>query len=602
MRKPPLKIAVAASVVLVFVACLALMIHAGSRLGEMLAGPSKLANSPDGTIWVISHGRLHQFDNDGTRMRAVALRDLHLDDTMSGIAVADADTLFLAQAEPSRVYRCVLSRSTCTDLTPAIHKTAGPTRFALMLAVENKTKQLLIADNGGHRLLLSDVDGNILDVSAPRAFRFPNQPSWISDNEIAVPDTNHHRIAVLAVKDGKLAEQRAEFFTGGGRFGRAGRIWPMDAQRARDGTWWVLNAQDRMRNADLVRFDAAGNAVARVDLGDKSDPTAIAISGNDLLVAEPLRPALLRIPLAGVDPRAQPFGDTAFQDELRQLANERALWTKVRVGAQIAIVLGPLLGLFLLWRMGEPLTMSKPRTRRAPLQRPENTEPAAVHGWHWLTADPRARRRLRWLMGGHLTLVLIALGMFHWWFVGSLPASGVRQAGLVIRLFDIIMAVIVVFDLFMIVRGPANLRIRLGTDGQNLLLDRGGKPNDIIVNNDTNGTGGDIESYPLAAIATDGRQLLAGRHLIPISTPLGARFDRDEVTAYLLARMPQSAFVSPVEFVRRALQNGNRTMWALIVFLFAVVMSQVVALLFPALAAAWKAKLVHGVAMLCGVA
>jgi hypothetical protein len=154
------------------------------------------------------------------------------------------------------------------------------------------------------------------------------------------------------------------------------------------------------------------------------------------------------------------------------------------------------------------------------------------------------------------------------------------------------MAVIVVFDLFMIVRGPANLRIRLGTDGHNLLLDRGDRSNDIA---------SDIESYPLAAIATDGRQLLAGRHLIPISTPLGARFDRDEVTAYLLARMPQSAFVSPVEFIRRALQNGNRTMWVLIVFLFAVVMSQVVALLFPALAMAWKAKLVHGVAMLCGV-
>ena len=578
MQKTPLKALVVAGVLILFIASLAVMLRAGSELGETLAGPNKLTRAPDGTVWAVSHQRLHQFKNNGARLRTIELSDLHIDQPISGIAFANAETMFLAQAAPSRLFRCNLTRRTCTDLTPTIAKTAGPTTHALMLAAEGSTRRLLVSDNGGHRLLLIDFDGNVLDVSPPGAFLFPNQPLWLSPDEVAIPDTNHHRIVTMRVKDDKLTNLHAEFLAIG-ELGRHGRTWPMDVQRAPDGTWWVLNAQNRMSNADLVQFGPSGKMLARVDLGEQSDPTAIAIDGNELLVAEPTRAALLHVPLTGANLHPQPFGDDAFQGELARLDRQHTLWTRIRIGAQIIAILVPLLGVFLLWRMGEPLTSS-----RTPLRRPENVTPLPVHDHQWLTVTPAFRRRQRWLLGGHLLLVLIVIAAIHWGFVGTLPTSGAQSIRTIVLLFDIIMAGVIVIDIVMIVRLPTSARLRLGTDGENLLLDRAG-----------DGSAG-IERYPLASVATDGRQLLAGRHLIQLATPFGARFDKAALDGYLLSRMPPSAFVSPLEFIRQALQNGNRIMWVLVILTLAFVSAQVAALLFPALAAAWKAKLAHTLA------
>src|SRR6185312_3677621 len=86
-----------------------LIFHASGRLGDRFSGPSKIARAADGSLWVISAGHLHRFKPDGQRIADIPLKSLGIFDTVSGIAAAGDDTVFIAQADPSSVLRCVPS-------------------------------------------------------------------------------------------------------------------------------------------------------------------------------------------------------------------------------------------------------------------------------------------------------------------------------------------------------------------------------------------------------------------------------------------------------------------------------------------------------------
>ena len=584
-QMPPkqLKLIIVGSILAISVSGVALLLYAGNHLGEALSGPGKLARAPDDTLWVASYGHLHQFNGDGTRLQKVALAELGLTGLVSGIAVAGNNIVFIAQAEPSGIHRCTLPQKTCTDLTPVVAKTGRATAHALMLAADWTGNRLVVSDNAAHRLLLMDFDGNVLDRSVPRRFLFPNQPSWLSSDEIAIADTNHHRIVTVGINDSRIAEERNTFATDTNRYQRPGRTWPMDAQRDRDGRWWVLNAQNGMRNADLLRFDSDGKPLARVDLGVTSDPTAIALIGADVLVADPLHARLIRVSQAAAGFAQQAFGDAAFQSELRQLASDRIMWSRTRIAAQIMLVVGPLAGIFLLWRLGEPLVQSVARVKR-----PAGVEPRPVNGVHWLAVNPRFGRRIRWLWLTHLVLCVAATGVIYFWIDAISQPSFAAALWTIFWIFAGVMGIIILFDLYMMVRGSASTRIRLGTDGQVLLLGRKRALEQV-------------ERYPFASVATNGRQLLAGRHLVQLSSVVGVRFDREELAGYLLARMPNSAFVSAAEFLRRALQNGNRSIWFVMIVIVGLVALELLSILFPDLVAAWKTALSHALMSLMGL-
>jgi len=106
----------------------------------------------------------------------------------------------------------------------------------------------------------------------------------------------------------------------------------------------------------------------------------------------------------------------------------------------------------------------------------------------------------------------------------------------------------------LLVRPPRSWRTRLGTDGKRLLLDLGD---------------GKVRGYPFeAVVVSGGRQLLAGRRLIPLRLGHGQQplFDEKELAGYILSRIPPSNRVNALEFSMRALRAGNReTRWAIVI-------------------------------------
>ena len=210
MPTKQLKTTIAAGSLVVAMACIALLFYSGARLNDGLSGPTRMTKSADGTLWVVSHRALHQLKADGMRVQKIELSELGIKDIVSGLAVAGNDTVFIAQASPSSIQRCLLQERKCTDITPAVTSTAGAPTYSMMIAVNDAAGRLLISDNGGHRVLLADFDGNVLDRSTPAAYRYPNQPTWIAADKIAVPDTNHHRIVSVSIADDKLGAPRRE--------------------------------------------------------------------------------------------------------------------------------------------------------------------------------------------------------------------------------------------------------------------------------------------------------------------------------------------------------------------------------------------------------
>jgi hypothetical protein len=463
---------------------------------------------------------------------------------------------------------------TCTDIMPAITKTAGALTYALMLAADDETGHLLISDNAAHRVLITDYDGKVTGRTVPGKFRFPNQPFWLSAGEAAIPDTNHHRIVRLAVKNGQFDGQLGEFPAAITPYSRIGRVLPMDAKRGENGQWWILIAQHGMKNADLIRFDDQGHATGRIDLGPDSDPYSIALSDNDILVADPARPALLRVSSTDSGARISEFGDAAFRQDMAQIVRDRAFWSKVRIAAQALCVLGPVFGVLLLLLMGEPLAV--PVSAVAP---PENTARAEVEGIHWIGLQPAYVRRASAMLGLHVTLSILTIVLILWaMMMIRLPTPGARQSLALFAVICIALVADVLFSLYAIIRGA--WRRRLGTDGEKLLFDSGRRPPHV-------------ESHAFSDCITNGRALLIGKRLIPLYVRRKECFDRQALEAYLLSRMPRSSFVSQGEFMRRALQNGNHAMWLVSILLFCIVVFGLMELFFPEVAALLKTILLQ---------
>jgi hypothetical protein len=242
----------------------------------------------------------------------------------------------------------------------------------------------------------------------------------------------------------------------------------------------------------------------------------------------------------------------AFQSELKAVLRDHAFWSRMRTVGQLICIFAPLLGIFLLWRLGESIPVTMPT-----VERPENVQPNAVAGIHWINELPGLQRRRRVLLAVHLmSTVGLTVGLYWWSSTKAIPMNMQEKLA---WLIGICMLSIVLIDLYLILHGTPSWRMRVGTDGNKLLLDHG-KGEKFV------------EAYPFTAVITNGRELLVGRHLIPLRTPMGLRFDRDEIAGYVLARMPKSSYVSAPEFVRRTLQGGNRPMWAVVILSAALIL------------------------------
>jgi len=541
--------------------CIAAIYYAGEQLGAVVPGPSKIGLAPDGTVWVASHGGLHHFTAAGVRKEVVALSALARGAIISELLPLSDGTLVLAEAVPSAAYRCDIAARVCTSITAKVAASVGPTAHALMIAADEQRGRFYISDNANHRLLLLDFDGKVLDATAPRRLFYPNELAVEKSGQLVVVDTTHRRLVRIPVERDAFGPDLWQMKTDNSLL-RPGRRLPMDLAPSPGGGWWVLIARDGMKEGDVVLFGADGNAVKRIDLGPDSDPTQIAIVPGGLLVADPSRAALTRIAPDGSV--AGPWGDSAFQAELGGLRESRSLWSTLRLAAQVLLVALPLAGVFLLWRLGERLPIP------GPLAIPASPTPVEK-GIRWLEVRPEFRRRARKI------LMALSAGM---WLVAILIVAllVLRPAGIsraMVLLPAIIVVIAALAPLLLLVWTPRAWRMRLGTDGRRFFLDPGN---------------GKVEEHEFSELAiSNGQQLLVGRKLIALRLGPGALFAEEELRGTILARIPPSGRVNPLQLIARAFGRGSRELWAVLIIVVIGAALLLLPKLFPAVAAYFKA-------------
>ena len=494
-------------------------------------GPSKIRVTQLGEIWVLSDGKLHVLDSAGSLKRAIPLDHLGRAALQSDFFPLEDGSILLAEPETHEIYRCHLDAQCKPLLTPAGISTVK-TKNAMLLAVDEAKQRLFMADNAGHRLLLLDLDGKLLSATGKLRSRFfyPNQIE-LQGSDLLVADTNHRRIVRVSVVGDRFDKESWVLPTSDAKV-RSGRKWPMSFLVLPDGQWWVAIAQEGMRGADVARFDATGHPIDYIALENNADPVSMVAVNDRVLIADTEGYRIRQFGSRG-NPLVD-FGSTAFREELARLAQRASNWRMARIAAQVSVIVLPLLGIFMLWRLGEkpisaPLALSFEREPRA-------IEPGVAV---WLSPSPKFIQQ-QTLMLMLLSIAMMVLCGWSIWIGVSVtlmfPQGGWLLAGLMF------FAPLLVF--LVLIAAYKVLRSRLGTDGMQLLHDKGD---------------GKVFAYPLAQTLSDNYRLLAGPRIIVMRIGRRMIFDREDLESLILARMSPASQRGFGQFYLAGLRRRNRT-------------------------------------------
>lgn len=512
-------------------------------------GPSKIRVTQQGEIWILSDGVLHVLNATGVVQRSLRLKDWDRASLPSDFFPLATGELLLAEPDTHEIYRCHPNAS-CAPLLAGTRSVVGRTRNAMLLAVDEARQRLYVADNAGHRLLLFDLAGKLLDATGKQSARFwyPNQIE-LQDGELLVANTNYRKVERLSVADDRFGEASWTLRTMTAQV-RPGRKWPMSFVALPNGQWWVAIAQEGMRRADVAMFNATQSSTGYIALENDADPVSMVLAGNRVLLADTEH---YRIRQADLQGHPLPdFGSVAFRQSLAQQAQDAASWRQVRMAAQAGMIVLPLLAILMLWRMGE-----RPITLPVALNFQREAKPIAAGVVQWLSPTPRFVRQQTWLLRIFLVLAMFMTGWSLW-----LTVSIVWQFPFGGWVLAVPLMCAVCLMLLTLKQSNRLLRSRLGTDGIQLLHDKGD---------------GKVFAYPLAQTLSDGNRLLAGRRMIVMRAMHRMLFDRDDLEQYLLARMGSASLRSPGQLYLAGMRNGSRLIWLNSIFIILIIVAWVVA-------------------------
>jgi sugar lactone lactonase YvrE len=514
--------------------CLYLLLAAGESLYATL-GPTRMAVGADGTLQVVSHGRLHEFGADGTRRASIDLAALGVSRRPSELARHADGRVVFADPDTSTLSRCTLPSGPCERLDPGLSAAEQQSLLPLnsvRIAVDDAAQRYYISDNAGHRVVIADFSGRALAASQPGAFRYPNALAVTAPGELTVADTNHHRIVTYDVRGDRFGAVLREIATRVGASARQGRSWVFDAQAVPGGETWALVADGRMRNADVRVFDAAGRAIRRVDLGTESDPFAIRAWNSAVLVADATSYRIVNAAASGA-PTA--LRDAEFARELdseRERVND---WRRWRLAAQAGLVAIPLAAILVLWMLREPLPV-----------RAAAASPGPAHGVTWVGLDPdfvaRTRRQIRtaaWVVVAlHVAIAAVLSPAFFTGKVAMLVEMGLWLAASLLFFYFIFRSVS---------RGLG--KERLGASATHLHVDAPGT---------VGGARAGTREVKWDDVYFDGRKLLAGPDFVVVSSPqTGWRFPQAEFMREIAARIPSRNHVGAGALVWRSVLKGS---------------------------------------------
>lgn len=315
------------------------------------------------TLWLESHGALHQFNAAGQRLRRVDLAALQLSTSPTSLQFTQDNVFWVHDA--SRVHRCELLRMQCMPL--ALPGLSGRADYR-WVRVRSDESEIVVSDTSDHRVLVyrREAPGGpyALQRTYAEDLRFPNQTVPAPDG-MWVANTNQHQVVHLrdSATDGAVEPARSGYPIAHPGL-RSTRRFPFAMERDPDGRLWVLVANGAMRNADLLRMSPQLAPERVFPISGEQDPNAIVVFGPHLLLTDLRNYVVHRLDLQGQV--LAPFGDAAFRAELDD-ARQHAQWLArlpTLLIASISVLL--LAGLWLAWKAGELSTLRGAAWRRPP--------------------------------------------------------------------------------------------------------------------------------------------------------------------------------------------------------------------------------------------
>jgi len=534
--------AVAVIAVALALSCVALIVEAGRRIYRSV-GPSKAVAAADGALYVLSHGKLHIFGADGQRRTVIALDSLGLTRTPSDLAVHEDGRIVVADPDSATLHRCRLPAGPCDTIDLDLHRVNLQQLVPLnsiKVAIDESARRYYVSDNGGHQVVLADFDGHVLDRSKPGLLWFPNHLWMSGPAELSVVDTNHHRIATLAIAGDRFGPIVREMAAGANAVTRRGRKWPFDASKLPDGRLVVLIADDGMKDADAVLF---GNASAqeRIRLGEDSDPFDVEVWRDRIIVADATH---YRLQAVGFDGALRDdFPPPGFAAELAHARELPAYWKSVRTAAQAGILIVPLRAILVLWKLGVPLAPAAPARWADGAARPA----ARTNERFSLAYSPQFAERqvklAKWA-GGGLSLVLLALAGLVTWMFRSVMLTGDALLRFGPQL--VLIALAPVASVIGMRQARQRARdFRLESSPEGLRIVGSGRPMEH-------------QTIPWPRVFWDGSRLLVGKTMLIARHPTaGEMFEREAFERAILSRIPAANLVSRQRLATQMLRAGG---------------------------------------------
>ncbi len=332
-----------------------------------ITGPSAMHVGENGIVYIMSNNFLYLHDREGTFLDKIPMSKFGIDTVIGDFwAYNNGDILLRRQVDKaltitgeaelfartgagekdrlgtgeSILQRCGIGTFQCRNFGAGKNVFDKITAFSLMIDEEKGTTYL--SDTVGHQLLRLDEEGNIVKKSNT-PFQFPNQIVLDDDGLLYVADTNNHRIAAVKTGMENFGEVEQEFKIIHPRL--PGKLtWPMSLAHARDGKWWVINADDNMSYGIVMILNEMGRFTRVVSLPRGADPLRLSVVDDRILITDP---SLMRVYTAGQNGElSDDFGSALFKLDLSELRRERRFYEVIAtwsIWALLALLGGSLI-------------------------------------------------------------------------------------------------------------------------------------------------------------------------------------------------------------------------------------------------------------------
>ncbi len=485
------------------------------------------------TLWLESHGALHQFNAQGQRLQHVDLSALQLSPNPTSLQFTQVQIFWVHDA--SRVHRCDLSQKRCTPLD--LPELSGRTDYR-WVRVSSDESEVVVSDASGHRVLVyqrSAAAGKyLLQRTYADGMRFPNQSLQTPDG-MWVANTNQHQIVRLRSGPSGTQPARSEHPIAHPDL-RPTRRFPFAMARDPQERLWVLVADGGMRNADLLRMNPQLQPERVIPIAQQQDPNAIALFDQHLLLTDMRNFVVHRLDLQGQV--LAPFGDAPFRAELAAAHQRSQALGRLPTLLISSVCVLMLVALWLAWKSGE-LGQLRGAAWRTPAPQPSATDtthppaasanpppPGRITTVKALPDSTRSTRRAV-VIGGVLMCAVMATISYELWPYATQFSWMSGKSGVLFG--TALLLPLVALPPLVMAQGWRQLKalesIRIGTDGVRIQAQVGKRRHQA----------------PADKVTCTRQHLLIGMAMVPLrhrGTPL---FDETALRQNIIDRLPQMA-------------------------------------------------------------